>query len=74
MFTGQLLTYAAHGFTRAELAKVIAHVTGPVTAVYSTEQMLQGVDPAFPLTPVATLLVDAASYATASGSPHSPTS
>ncbi|BEP12928.1 hypothetical protein acdb102_12390 [Acidothermaceae bacterium B102] len=69
LFEGRLLTYATHGFTRAELASITAHISGPVTAVYSTEQTLHGTEAAFPLTPVATLLVDAASYAAAAGRP-----
>ena len=69
LFEGRLLAYATHGFSRAELTSVTAHVTGPVTAVYSTEQTLRGTEAAFPLTPVATLLVDAASYAAAAGRP-----
>jgi D-alanyl-D-alanine carboxypeptidase len=69
LFSGRLLVYATHGFTAAELAKVTAHVAGPVTAVYSTEQTLQSTEPAYPLTPVATLLADATSYATAVGQP-----
>jgi hypothetical protein len=69
LFAGRLLAYATHGFTSAELSTIVSHVTGPVTAAYSTEQTLQGTDPAFPLTPVATLLVDATSYAVAAGQP-----
>jgi D-alanyl-D-alanine carboxypeptidase len=69
LFTGRLLAYATHGFSKAELAKITAHVSGPVTAVYSTEQTLRSNVAAFPLTPVATLLVDATSYAAAAGQP-----
>jgi hypothetical protein len=69
LFTGRLLTYATHGFSAAELAKVKAHVTGPVTAVYSSEQTLASDEPAYPLTPVSTMLTDPTSYATAVGQP-----
>jgi hypothetical protein len=69
LFTGLLLAYGTHGFSKAELAKVVAHVAGPVTAVYSTEQTLHSGEPAYPLTPVATMLVDATSYAAATGQP-----
>ena len=41
LFEGRLLTYATHGFTAAEVAKVTAHVPGPVTAVFSSEQSLR---------------------------------
>lgn len=69
LFAGQLLAYATHGFTSAELTKVTSHVTGSVTAVWSTEQSLASGEPAYPMTPVATLLTDPASYATAVGQP-----
>ncbi|MDX6246040.1 MAG: hypothetical protein QOE76_3763 [Frankiales bacterium] len=69
LFPGRLLTYATHGFTAAELAKVTAHVAGPVTAVYSSEQTLASNEPAYPMTPVATLLTDGPSYAAAVGEP-----
>jgi hypothetical protein len=69
LFAGRLLTYATHGFTPAELAKVSAHITGPVTAVYSSEQTLASSEPAYPMTPVATLLTDGPSYAAAVGDP-----
>jgi hypothetical protein len=69
LFAGELLAYATHGFSRTELADVVAHVTGPVTAVYSTEQTLSSAVPGFPLTPVSTLLADPTSYATAAGLP-----
>ena len=69
LFSGRLLVYATHGFTVAELAKVTAHVAGPVTAVFSTEQTLRSSVPAYPMTPVATLITDPASYAAAVGQP-----
>jgi hypothetical protein len=69
LFAGQLLVYATHGFTSAELSKVTAHVSGSVTAVYSTEQTLASDQPAYPLTPVATLVTNSAAYATAAGLP-----
>jgi hypothetical protein len=69
LFAGRLITYATHGFSAAEVAKVKAHVTGPVTAVYSSEQSLASDEPAYPVTPVSTMLTDPASYAAAVGQP-----
>lgn len=69
LFPGRLLTYATHGFTPAELAKVTAHVAGPIAAVYSSEQTVASNEPAYPMTPVATLLADGPSYAAAVGQP-----
>ncbi len=63
------MAYATHGFSAAELAKIVAHVAGPVTAAYSSEQTLGSSEPAYPLTPVATLLVDPVTYAAAVGQP-----
>ena len=44
-------------------------MAGPVTAVYSTEQMLSSAVPGFPLTPVSTLLAEPDAYAAAAGLP-----
>jgi hypothetical protein len=69
LFAGRLITYATHGFSAAETAKIKAHVTGPITAVYSSEQSLASDEPAYPQTPVSTMLTDPTSYATAVGQP-----
>ena len=50
---------------------MVAHVTGPVTPVYSTEQTLSSTVPGFPLTPVSTLVADATAYSAAAGLPDS---
>ena len=69
LFAGRLLAYATHGFSAAELATITPHLTGPATSVWGSEQTISSDEPAYPLTPVATLLTDPASYAAAVGQP-----
>jgi hypothetical protein len=61
--------YATHGFSAAEVAALKAKVTGPVTAVYSTEQMVASGVKAYPDIAVDTMIVDPAAYAAAVGDP-----
>ncbi|MDX6205513.1 MAG: hypothetical protein QOF39_1570 [Frankiales bacterium] len=69
LFRGRLLVYSVHGFSAAEVAGITGAVRGPVTAVFSSEEMLRSGDPTYQLTPVAVLHTDPDSYAAAVGSP-----
>lgn len=69
LFPGQDLIYATHGFTSAEVAALAAKVSGLVTAVFSSEQMVTSHLPGYPDIAVDTLIADPASYAAAAGVP-----
>jgi len=69
LFAGQLLVYAFHGFTRAEVATVRSAVRGTVTAVYAGEVAVASGQPAYPEIAVETLTADPGGYAAATGRP-----
>ena len=58
LFTGRDLIYATHGFSTAEVAALAGKVTGPVTAVFSSEQMVASHLAGYPDIAVDTLIAD----------------
>ena len=70
LFAGQLLVYATHGFSTAEVAALARRVSGPVTSVYSSEQLVTSGVKAFPDIAVDALVADPASYAAAANVPR----
>jgi hypothetical protein len=69
LFRGRLLVYATHGFSTKEVSALAARVPGPVTAVYSSEQMVASGLAAFPDIAVDALVAEPASYAAAADVP-----
>ncbi|MDX6206492.1 MAG: hypothetical protein QOF39_2549 [Frankiales bacterium] len=69
LFAGRDLIYATHGFSTAEVAALARRVPGPVTAVFSSEQMVASRVAGFPDIAVDTLIADPVSYAAAVGVP-----
>ena len=65
LFAGRTLVYATHGFSVAEVATLAGKVSGPVTAVFSSEQLVASGVSGFPDIAVDTLVADPASYAAA---------
>jgi D-alanyl-D-alanine carboxypeptidase len=69
LFSGRLLVYATHGFSVKEITALTKRVAGPVTTVYSAEEMVASGLAGFPDIAVDTLIADPASYALAADVP-----
>jgi hypothetical protein len=69
LFPGQILVYATHGFSAAEIAAVHGRVGQPVVAVTSTEQKFASGNASYPNIDVDTMIADPQTYAAAAGVP-----
>ncbi|MDQ1679558.1 MAG: hypothetical protein QOI42_417 [Frankiaceae bacterium] len=67
-FAGQILAYAVHGFSAAQLSALRRALAVPVVAAYTTERQLRTANAALTI-PVSTLYTDADAYAAAAGEP-----
>lgn len=68
LFVGQVLAYAVHGFTAAQVSGITRALGVPVTAAYTTERELPTPNAALTI-PVSTLYTDPVAYAAAAGQP-----
>ncbi|MDX6254621.1 MAG: hypothetical protein QOJ11_955 [Frankiales bacterium] len=69
LFLGQIMVYATHGFSAAQVASVRAHIHAPVVAVTSSEQLFASGKSGYPYVDVDTMLADPYAYAAAAGVP-----
>lgn len=69
LFRGRLLVYGIHGLTAAEVAKVAAAVSGPVTGVYGGQVFAAGGVAGYPDVPQQAFTADPVSYSAAVGLP-----